>query len=339
MALPLPNLDDRSFTDLVEEARALIPVYARGWTNHNPSDPGMMLIELFAWLTEMLMYRANQVSAADTEVFLRLLNGPEWVPAGSLEDAVRETNLALRARYRAVTVEDYEFLATQVWPTTPEAQALAAQGVVTTVRRARCLPGRNLEPGGAAVAAGRAAQTPGHITLIVVSGAENGQPLSAGDILPDERLLDGLWAWLADRRLLTVRHHVVGPAFARVTVTARLFLRQDAVRATVRARCVKDCQEFFHPLSGGPARGGWPFGRDVHVSEVYELLEKVPGVDYVERVTLGGPGVEATGGEAVKLAPYELVELVAGPDSFELCKSTVKDGADAGNNTVVDDCE
>src|SRR5690349_4133941 len=53
MPLPLPNLDDRSYTDLVEEARRLIPTYAPEWTNHNPSDPGIMLIELFAYLTEM----------------------------------------------------------------------------------------------------------------------------------------------------------------------------------------------------------------------------------------------------------------------------------------------
>ena len=60
MPLPLPNLDDRSYTDLVEEARRLIPTYAPEWTNHNPSDPGIMLIELFAYLTEMLIYRLNR---------------------------------------------------------------------------------------------------------------------------------------------------------------------------------------------------------------------------------------------------------------------------------------
>jgi len=49
MPLTLPVLDDRSFDDLVAEARALIPALAPEWTNHNPSDPGITLIELFAW--------------------------------------------------------------------------------------------------------------------------------------------------------------------------------------------------------------------------------------------------------------------------------------------------
>ena len=42
-------------------------------------------------------------------------------------------------------------------------------------------------------------------------------------------------------------------------------------------------QEFFDPLRGGPEKTGWPFGRDVYVSEVYALLDRLPGVDYVTR--------------------------------------------------------
>ncbi|MGW0809104.1 putative baseplate assembly protein [Nonomuraea sp. NPDC002799] len=60
--LPLPGLDDRRWQDLVDEARALIPLYAPGWTDHNAHDPGIMLMELFAWLAEMDLYRVNQVT-------------------------------------------------------------------------------------------------------------------------------------------------------------------------------------------------------------------------------------------------------------------------------------
>ena len=56
MPIQLPNLDNRQFTDLMEEALALIPTYAPEWTNHNPADPGITLLELFAYLTEMLIY-------------------------------------------------------------------------------------------------------------------------------------------------------------------------------------------------------------------------------------------------------------------------------------------
>lgn len=61
MTLPVPNLDDRRFQDLVDEAKKRIPLYCPEWTDHNVSDPGVTLIELFAWMTESLIYRLNRV--------------------------------------------------------------------------------------------------------------------------------------------------------------------------------------------------------------------------------------------------------------------------------------
>ena len=54
MPLTAPNLDDRRFDDLVAEARALIPRYTPEWTNHNESDPGIAIMQLFAWFTDLL---------------------------------------------------------------------------------------------------------------------------------------------------------------------------------------------------------------------------------------------------------------------------------------------
>ncbi|MEO7126834.1 MAG: putative baseplate assembly protein [Nakamurella sp.] len=71
MALPVPNLDDRMFQDLVDEAKRLIPRYTPEWTNHNLSDPGVALIELFAWMSETVLYRLNQVP---DKLFVHFLN-------------------------------------------------------------------------------------------------------------------------------------------------------------------------------------------------------------------------------------------------------------------------
>ena len=105
MPLPAPSLDDRKFQDIVDEAKRLIPRYCPEWTNHNLSDPGVALIELFAWMTEMILFRMNQVpdrlytkfldlvgivpfppSVARTELTFYLsaaLNIPVVVPAGT----------------------------------------------------------------------------------------------------------------------------------------------------------------------------------------------------------------------------------------------------------------
>jgi predicted phage baseplate assembly protein len=71
MPLPSPNLDDRRFQDIVDEAKRLIPRFCPEWTDHNVSDPGIALIELFAWMTDMLLYRVNQVPA---KVYLKFLD-------------------------------------------------------------------------------------------------------------------------------------------------------------------------------------------------------------------------------------------------------------------------
>src|SRR5713101_4794922 len=73
MPLLLPNFDDRSWADLADEGRALIPVYGPEWTDHNASDPGITLIELLAWKTEMDIYRLNQVTDAERLRFLDLV--------------------------------------------------------------------------------------------------------------------------------------------------------------------------------------------------------------------------------------------------------------------------
>jgi predicted phage baseplate assembly protein len=61
MPLTTRNLDDRTFQDLVDEAKKKIPLYCPEWTDHNVSDPGVTLIELFAWMVEAAIYRLNQV--------------------------------------------------------------------------------------------------------------------------------------------------------------------------------------------------------------------------------------------------------------------------------------
>ncbi len=77
--IPSPNLDDRRYQDIVNEAIRLIPRYCPEWTNHNPTDPGMTLVELFAWMTEMTIYRLNKVPEKTYMALLDLL-GMAMVP-------------------------------------------------------------------------------------------------------------------------------------------------------------------------------------------------------------------------------------------------------------------
>ena len=76
MSFQPPTLADRSFDDLVEDMLRRIPAHTPEWTNPRLGDPGRTLIELFAWLGDALLYRANLVPERQRLVFLKLLGLP-----------------------------------------------------------------------------------------------------------------------------------------------------------------------------------------------------------------------------------------------------------------------
>ncbi len=71
--IPSPNLDDRTYKDILNQAISLIPHYCPEWTNHNATDPGITLLELFSWMTEMIIYRLNKVPEKTYLALLDLL--------------------------------------------------------------------------------------------------------------------------------------------------------------------------------------------------------------------------------------------------------------------------
>lgn len=91
MPLNIPVLDDRRYQDLLDEALARIPVHNPEWTNFNKSDPGVTLLELFAFLTENLLYRANLIPERNRRKFLALLGIP-LRPASSARGIVTIRN-------------------------------------------------------------------------------------------------------------------------------------------------------------------------------------------------------------------------------------------------------
>lgn len=82
--LPAPNLDDRTFQSLVDDARRLVHRRCPEWSDHNISDPGITLIETFAMMVDQLIYRLNRVPDRNYIKFLELL-GLELRPPGAAQ--------------------------------------------------------------------------------------------------------------------------------------------------------------------------------------------------------------------------------------------------------------
>jgi hypothetical protein len=103
MPLQAPNLDDRRYQQLLDDSLARVPIHTPEWTNFNQSDPGVTLVQLFAFLTETLIYRANQIPDRNRIKFLQLLGVP-LQPSSSAQGIVTFTNA--RGPLQTITLND-----------------------------------------------------------------------------------------------------------------------------------------------------------------------------------------------------------------------------------------
>src|ERR1700694_1006860 len=129
MPIPLPNLDDTTYRQLMDLALRRIPVHAPEWTNHNDSDPGITILQVLAYFTEILSLQTNQVTDGDRAAFARLL-GTDHVDGADPDEELKQAIVRRRIEQRAVTPADFERHAMEADP---------------RVARAKCLARRNLE--------------------------------------------------------------------------------------------------------------------------------------------------------------------------------------------------
>lgn len=184
--------------------------------------------------------------------------------AESLEHAKLRAPRQLRTRDRAVTAEDFEYLARVASP---------------SIARARCLQPRTLGAAGS--------PAPGSVHVLLVPDC----PTVDGRITPDQLRLSQesiqeVQHYLDERRLLTTVVKIGQPDYCWVSVDARIKAHPKADPESVRREVATRLYRFLNPVVGGTDQGGWPFGRDLYISEVYAILQRVAGVEYIEHVKL-----------------------------------------------------
>ena len=319
MPIELPNLDDRTFADLVEEGRNMIPGLAPSWTDHNPSDPGITLLELFASVTEQLIYRTDRITNEHKNVFLRLIHPPGndhiFNPSGkvvvrssaqqrTVDDALAAAIHSGRTETRAITAADYERLACNA-------------GAV----RARCLPRSKPEYGKDNVLVSIRQDTMdaiGHVTLIAAPPRAKKEPPPIGDFLTGiNTVLEKVTALTttvgSSAATSPVTLHVIQARSLRVTLAVELMCfdeyRVDK-EASVGAVVADMLKKYFDYETGGPEQRGWPIGQVVYASAVYALISKVAGVDYIASLTLTSEDrSRQLSANSVAPACYEYIDL------------------------------
>ncbi len=181
----------------------------------------------------------------------------------TLDEAKQRAPSALRSRCRAVTVDDFEYLAKQA----------------ANIKRARALPLFHPEYPGIKV--------PGVVTVVVVpdSGAENP--------MPSEGTLRTVCAYLDTRRLLTTELYVVPPTYQLVRVDVDITAADGADTAVIKEGVTNALHAYFHPLTGGDDSRGWPFGGTVRFSRVFQRVFTVPNVESIDNLIISIDGEPA----------------------------------------------
>jgi len=126
-----------------------------------------------------------------------------------------------------------------------------------------------------------------------------------------EETLQRIGRRLDESRVIGTRVLVEPPVYRGVTVVAKLKPRAAANPTRLQADALEALYNYFHPISGGPDRNGWPFGRPVHVGEVYSVLQALRGTELVEDARLfGADPTTGQRGQAVQrlqIEPHALV--------------------------------
>jgi hypothetical protein len=265
MPLPIPTLDDRTFDQLVDEAKTLIPKHFPAWTDHNYSDPGIAFMELFAFLVENTIYQINRVPDRSLEHFASLL-GVARVPGEPIEMLFRRVREKLDSRERAITADEIrqQILAQ---PACPQNQKIARAEVIADLHEAPSLRTAELT-----------------LKIVIIPEASSGDEFAPE---PSDELRQAVYEFLRERVPICTRLQVLAPQYSAIHLEATVVRgRQSRLdRATVRQNVLKAVRDFLHPTRGDDGHG-WPFGRSIFRSELYAIIEGLPGVDHVRELLL-----------------------------------------------------
>jgi predicted phage baseplate assembly protein len=128
----------------------------------------------------------------------------------------------------------------------------------------------------------------GAVRVLVVPavGEGEGGRLRFEELQPPDSTLECIRTYLDERRVIGARVRVEPPSYLGITVVARIRARHGARTDRLQSEALGALYRYFHPVVGGPEGGGWPFGRPVHVGEVYSVLQRLPGTEFVEDARL-----------------------------------------------------
>ncbi len=207
--------------------------------------------------------------------------------AETLERFSQRGPQTLRHRGRALSPRDYETMAKEASP---------------AVAVARAIPTTNANGN----------KRPGWVTVLIIPQSQEPRPQPSFGLR--EQVRKFIEAHAPADLAAASQIYITGPEYFPIDVEATIVPIDPAEAGVVEGRAREALENFFHPLQGGPEGSGWELGRDVFLSDVAAVLERVDGVDYVKELTLLLNG--APQGESIKVPEDRIV--VAGEIRIKL---------------------
>ncbi len=287
MSIPLPNLYIKKYKDISNEMLESIPKYTDKWTNHNPSDPGITILEMLAWIGETILYRIDRIPEETYISFLRLVAGAadledvkellkdsdldsshrhvlellKEVECGkekSVEEIKASVLIFLNSHYRAVTEEDFRKLSIEA---TAETANLGNSS--PKVKRA--------------IVSARSRK----VEIVVVPDVwveYEGLPETEKEA-KYEALIKKVYDYLYPRRLIGTIVEVKKPVFTPIKISIKIVSSTHVKFETVEEDVKSRIKNYLDPLTGGPEGKGWPYGRLLTVYEISQVVEETEGVE------------------------------------------------------------
>ena len=265
MPLPNLNLDDKTFKELVEDAKKHIPIYAPKWTDHSIHDPGITIIELFAWLTEMQLYYLSRITPENKIKFLKILGNEltseenfgenTIITLEKIEEELLNERKNIEKIYSAVTPEDYEYLALK----TPNVKIARVKAISTSQ----------------------------NIMKIIIVPKENNENLPQENIFtPTKEDIENVYSYLDKFRLISTPLYVCGAEIVKISISSELIMEYGYDKEKIILNAENSLKSFLNPITGSFTKKGWSFGRSVFKSDIYKILNNIEGIDSVLKINI-----------------------------------------------------
>jgi hypothetical protein len=272
MTLQQLNLDTKTFEDIRDEMVASIQKYTDTWTNHNPSDPGITILEMLSWISETTLFRINRIPEESYTNFLRLVTGAYGIEEIDIllndtfldpsrrhilefQKEIEEGNKTsitemkanvlrfLTSRYRAVTEDDFRQLTIE---------ASNESKIQAKVKRAIINKSNDDEK----------------VEVVIVSQSRD----HYNELIPVVK------EYLQPRTLIGTIIEVKQPIFTDVDIDVKVvchnYVMPENVIDNIRTRIL----QHLDPFEGGDEKTGWPYTRPLTVYEIAQIVEETNGV-------------------------------------------------------------